>query len=284
MKRFFKFRVFGFFVIAVIIAAVTLIAVNTRGNPGIFTNTLTSLSKPFRTVAVSVAKTFESFYGYIYKYDTVQDENERLNDEIARLQNEYRDYIDVSNENERLRELLNLKSRYPNYKQFDTASVIGWNSSNWVSSFTINKGSYNSDVKVGDSVITEYGDLIGVVSDVNLNSATVVTIVDTTFSVAAYIERSSERSIATGDFSLMKDGLLKFDIILDTMDIVAGDIIITSGSEGVLPADLVVGTVQEVLTDDTGLSRYATIEPAADLKSLSDVCLVTSFEVADDEG
>ena len=113
MKRFFKFRVFGFFVIAVIIAAVTLIAVNTRGNPGIFTNTLTSLSKPFRTVAVSVVKTFESFYGYIYKYDTVQDENERLNDEIARLQKEYRDYIDVSNENERLRELLNLKDRYP---------------------------------------------------------------------------------------------------------------------------------------------------------------------------
>ncbi len=284
MKRFFKFRVFGFFVIAVIIAAVTLITVNTRGNPGIFTNTLTSLSKPFRTVAVSVAKTFESIYGYIYKYDTVQDENERLNDEIARLQKEYRDYIDVSNENERLRELLNLKSRYPNYEKYDTASVISWNASIWVSSFTINKGSYNSDVKSGDCVITEYGDLIGVVSDVGPNSSTVVTVVDTTFSVAAYIERNDERSIATGDFSLMKDGLLKFDIFLDTMDIIAGDIIITSGSESMLPAELVVGTVQEVLTDDTGLSRYATVEPAADLSSLSDVFLITSFEVADDEG
>ena len=74
--------------------------------------------------------------------------------------------------------------------------------------------------------------MIGVVSDVNPNSSTVVTIVDTTFSVAAYIERSSERSIATGDFSLMKDGLLKFDIFQPTMDIVSGDIIITSGSEG----------------------------------------------------
>ncbi len=283
MKRFFRFRVFGFLVIAVVVAAVTLITVNTRGNAGVITHTLTSLSKPLRSFTVSIVKTFESFYGYLYEYENVVAENERLNAEIAQLQKEYRDYIDVSNENERLRDLLELSSRYPDYEQFDTASIISWAASNWSSSFTIGKGSYNSDVKVGDCVITESGALIGVVSEVGINSSDVITVLDTTFSVAAYIERTEERSIAIGDFSLMRQGLLKFEILQDEMEIVSGDIIITSGKGGELPAGLVIGTVQEVLTYDTGLQRYATIEPAADLLSLADVYLITSFEVAEDE-
>ena len=288
MRRFFRFRVFGFLVIAVVIAAITLITVNTRGNAGIITNTLTSVSKPLRSFTVSIVKTFESIYGYIYEYDSLSAENDRLNDELARLQKEYRDYIDISNELDSLRQLLDLSSRHPEYEQFDTASIISWAASNWSSSFTISKGSYNSEIKVGDSVITEYGELIGVVSEVGANSSTVVTVLDTTFSVGAYIERNEDRAIASGDFSLMRQGLLKFDYLQDDADIIPVDVIITSGSGGGLPAGLVIGTVQEVLTYDTGLARYATIKPAADLTSLADVYLITSFKAddgaADDEG
>jgi rod shape-determining protein MreC len=284
MRRFFRFRVFGFLMVAIIVAVITLITVNTRGNAGILTNALTSLSKPLRSFTVSVVKTFESIYGYIYEYENVVAENEWLKDELATLQKEYRDYIDVSNENERLYELLDLKSRHPEYEQYDSASIISWAASNWSSSFTINKGSYNSEIKVGDSVITESGALIGTVSEVGANSSTVVTVLDTTFSVGAYIERNEERAIAVGDFTLMKQGLLKFDYLQNETEIVSGDIIITSGSGGALPAELVIGTVQEVLTYDTGLARYATIVPAADLTSLSDVYLITSFEAAEDEG
>ena len=283
MKRFFKFRVFGFFIIAMAIAVITLITVNTRGNAGIITNTLNSLTKPIKSIAVTVAKAYESLYGYMYEYDSLVNENERLNAEIAKLQQEYRDYIDVSNENERLRALLELSSRYPDYEQYDTASVISWNASNWSSSFTISKGSYNSDIQAGDCIITETGALIGVVSEVGINTSTVITILDTTFSVGAYIERNEERAIAAGDFSLMEQGLLKLDYLQDETDIVSGDTIITSGTGGALPADLVIGTVQEVLTYETGLRRYATIEPAADLVSLADVYLITSFEVSEDE-
>lgn len=282
MKRLLRIRVFGFFVIAVIIASITLISVNTRGNSGIITNTLTSLSKPLKSVASSVVKSFESLYGYIYEYDKVVAENADLNAKLSELQQEYREYTDISNENERLRELLNLSSRHPDYKQYDTASVISWSASNYSSSFTIGKGSSNSAVKVGDCVITETGALVGVVSEVGTNSSTVITILDTTFSVGAYIERNEERALAVGDFALMKKGLLKFDYLQDSTEIVAGDTIITSGKGGILPADLVIGTVQEVLTYETGLRRYATIKPTADLSSLADVYLITSFEITGD--
>jgi rod shape-determining protein MreC len=282
MKRFFKLRVFGFVLLAVIIASITLISVNTRGNSGFLTNTLTSLSKPIKSFAASVAKTYESMYGYIYEYDKVVAENTELKTKLSKLETDYREYTDVSNENDRLRALLNLSERHPDYKKYDTAAIISWSASNWSSSFTIGKGSSNSDVKVGDCVITEAGVLVGVVNEVGINSSTVISVLDTTFSVGAYIERNEERAIAAGDFSLMKQGLLKFDYLQDTTEIVAGDTIITSGKGGTLPAGLVIGTVQEVLTYETGIRRYATIKPAVDLQSLGDIYLITSFEISGD--
>ena len=60
-------------------------------------------------------------------------------------------------------------------------------------------------------------------------------------------------------------------------------IVITSGKGGVLPAGLVVGTVREVVTSSTGIDKYATIEPAADIKGLANVFLITSFEVSGDD-
>ncbi len=285
MKRLFRFRVFSFFIIALVIATITLISVNTSGNSGFITNALTSLSKPLKSIASTVAKTFESFYGYMDKYDKLLAENAELNAELNQLKQDYRDSTDISNENEQLRTLLELSSRHPDYTKYDTAAIINWGTSNWTSSFTIGKGSSNSEVKVGDSVITEAGDLIGVVDVVDINSSIVLTILDTKFSVGAYIERNDELAIATGDFSLMKQGLLKFDYLdylQDTTEIIAGDTIITSGKDGILPAGLVVGTVEEVVTNNTGINRYATIKPTADLNSLANVYLITSFEQSGD--
>ncbi len=281
MKRIFKFKVIGYFVIAVIIAAITLITVNTSGQPGFVTNALTSLSKPVKSLVASVASAYESLYGYIYEYNKIADENALLKAEIRQLKQEYREYIDISNELDELRELLGLASRHPDF-DWGEADVISWNASNWASSFTINKGTYNSDVKVGDSVITETGALIGVVKAVHATSATVVTVIDTTFSVGAYIERNEDPAIAVGDFSLMQQGLLKFDYLQASIEIVAGDTILTSGSSGLLPAGLTVGTVEQVLTYDTGIRRYATIKPAADLQGLSTVYLVTGFQSGED--
>lgn len=282
MKRIFKFRVFIFFIIAIIIATITLISVNTRGDAGIFSNTLTALSKPIQSVAATVAKSFESLYGYIYEYDEVVADNANLRAQLSQLQQEYREYTDVSNENESLRALLGLSARHPDFKQYDTASVINRSPSNWSTSITIGKGSSNSDIKIGDCVITETGALIGIISKVGTKTSTAITVLDTTFAVGAYIDQNEELAIAAGDFTLMKQGLLKFDYLSDTTQIVAGDTIISVGQDGILPAGLIIGTVEEVLTYKTGISRYATIKPAANLQSLANVYLITSFEITGD--
>ncbi len=281
-ERFLKLRVIGFLAIAVVIAAVSLISVNTRGHSGFITSALMSLTKPLKSAAASVAKTFESIYGYMYKYETLEAENERLKSELNKLKQDNQYSEEISKENDKLRTLLGLSLRHPDYTQYDTADVISWSASNWDSSFTIGKGSSNSRIKAGDCVITETGALIGVVSEVKSSSSTVITVLDTKFSYGAYIERNDERTIAKGDFTQMKRGLLKLSYLKDTTDIVTGDTIRTSGTGG--PADLVIGTVQEVLTDSTGINRYATIKPAADLTRLASVYLITGFVQTGSEG
>ncbi|NLA86721.1 MAG: hypothetical protein GX847_05450, partial [Clostridiales bacterium] len=69
LRRIFKVKVFSFLFIAIVIAAITLISVNTSGDSGFVTNIITSLSKPLRSVAASVANAFESIYGYIDDYE-----------------------------------------------------------------------------------------------------------------------------------------------------------------------------------------------------------------------
>ena len=266
---------------AVIIAAITLISHNTRGGSGFVTNSLTSMSKPLRSAAASVARVFESIYGYMYEYDKLKADNEELKKKLYQLQQDNQNVAEITEENDRLHALFDLSKRHPDYERYDTAEVLSWSASNWSSSFSIGKGASNSKVKVGDCVITETGALVGIVSDVEANASTVTTILDTKFSCGAYIQRNGDRAVATGDFSLMKDGLLKFDFLQDTTDVNMGDQILTSGKGGVLPAALVIGTVQQVMTYPTGISRYATIKPAVELSTLTNVFLITSFEITE---
>lgn len=281
MRRFLKFKVIGFAIAAVLIAAITIISINSAGNSGFFTNTLTALSKPLKSMAASVARTFESIYGWMYEYEKVTEENENLKEQLADLKEDYREYTEISEENDRLRELLNLSQRHEDI-QLDTASIISWDSSNWSSNFTISKGSSNSEVAVGDCVITETGVLIGLIIDVGTTSSNVVTVLDTTFSAGALIKRNGDTATAMGDFELMQQGLMKIDYMTEGSEILAGDTIVTSGKGSkLLPADLVIGDVVDVLTYETGLSKYATVRPAADLENVIYVYVIISFEITE---
>ena len=87
--------------------------------------------------------------------------------------------------------------------------------------------------------------------------------------------------MAEGDFSLMGEGTLALDYLGSEPDVVAGDLIVTSGLAGYYPSQLVIGYVQEVRASDNGLAQYAVITPEAELSGLTQVFIVTSFDIVD---
>ena len=87
--------------------------------------------------------------------------------------------------------------------------------------------------------------------------------------------------MAQGDFALMSQGRLQLNYLGAEPDVVAGDLIVTSGLGGYYPSQLVIGCVEEVRTSENGLAQYAVLRPEAELGGLTQVFIVTSFDIVD---
>jgi rod shape-determining protein MreC len=261
-------------VLVAVIAIVSIIAGASRSDAA--GNTINALMRPVRAVMSSVVSRLEDVYGYMYGYDSLKAENEALKGRIAKLENDYREYQEIAEENKRLHELLGFSEDHSEY-QFETATVLSWSSSSWQSSFTIGKGT-KSGLAKGNCVITESGFVVGRITSVSASSAVVTTLIDTTSSIGALVWETGEPALLSGDFSLMKEGLAKLLHLPDRSTLPSGETIVTSGSGGVFPRGLVLGTVESVHTDSSGMSDWATLGPSADLNDLAYVYIITSFE------
>ena len=261
---------------AVLVALIATLSLTLgRSGSDAVTGSVNTAMKPLKTLMSAIVDQLEDIYGYLYRYDQLQAENEQLRAQISELEQEYREYIEVSDENARLRALLGLSERNADYKYAD-ATVISWTSSSWGSSFTMDKGSAGG-VKVGDPVISENGDLIGRVTAVSSNTSTVTTLLDTDSSIGAEDSQTNELAVARGDFELLKQGKLKLAFLPENYAVKAGDTIVTSGGGGTYPQGLVIGTVDEVVSSSSGLTDYAVITPSADLSNLEFLYIITSY-------
>jgi rod shape-determining protein MreC len=207
-------------------------------------------------------------------------ENEQLREENAALREQLVDYGRYKAENEQLREYLAIKESNPEM-EFVPASVIGRDTADRFYSFTIDSGSKNN-VKKGDPVVTSEG-LVGFVSDVSLTSAKVLTLLDVSVSVGAMDSSTRETGVTMGTVALSMDGCLRLSYLPRESQAAPGDIVATTGIGGLCPKDLVIGTVREVVPDAQGLSLYAVVEPPADLRSVSNVLVITSFDKETDD-
>ncbi|MDR0906186.1 MAG: rod shape-determining protein MreC [Oscillospiraceae bacterium] len=278
MKSFLTKRNIAIVLAAVLIAVIALVSTGTGRGDGAVTGWTSAASKPLKSAAAAVARTFETIYGYMYEYENVVAENEVLKQQIADYRQDYREYTEVSEENKRLRDLLGFAARHSDYT-FEQATIIMWGASNWASTFTVSRGSSNSDIAVGDAVITETGVLVGKITKVGAVDSTAVSVIDTTFSAGALIGERGADGVAVGDFRYMRDGLLKLDFLADDTTVLAGDTVVTSGSKGgIFPEGLVIGTVQGVMKNAAGIGMYGIIEPEAKPGEPSFVFIVTDFE------
>ena len=268
---------------AVIVAAVALLiglgSAARSGRIGFVQDTTNVLTGPVRKVLSSTVNWFNTIYGYLYDYDSLLAENESLRSQLADAQQSARDGIEASEENQRLRELLYLREKHTDYVM-ESAKLVLWSSSNWSSSFNISKG-YTSGIELGDPVVTEYGVLVGQVTELGTNWATVSTLIDVDMSVGGYVTSTGSTGMVMGEFALMKNKTAKLTYLADGAQIFVGDEVLTSGSGGAFPAGLVIGTITNVQTEAGGQIEYGIVQPACDLDSLVQVFIIKDFQVVE---
>ena len=280
MKRFLEKRGL-WLLLAIAVVAVTLAAMSIFGSTASpLGNIVGVITSPFRSAAQSVADWYNEKQDYFADNRALRAENEELKRRIAEMQADVRDAETALEENERYREMLGLREKHRSF-ELESARVLNRSQSNWTSSLTLNCGT-DYGIAVGDCVITERYELVGVVSEAGYNWCTVLTVIDTDSSLGARVFRTGDVGLAQGDFALMGQGLLELSYLPNEgSQLLPGDLVLSSGLGGYYPADLTIGSVREVRTDDSGAASYAVVQPAADLETLTQVFVVKDFEIVD---
>lgn len=253
----------------------------------IYFGTHTSSPTAVEDAAMTTVTPVQKFFGNIGRglYDVthcigeiseLRNQNNELSQKNADLENRTAFNSELMEENDRLKRMLELRRELENDGYEMTAcTVVANEPSNWFASFTIDKGR-NSGVEVGQPVITSDKLLVGKITRVGNNWAEVMTIVDPGFSAGAKIKRSNHMGVAEGDSNLREKRQLRLSYLNRETDIEPEDIILTSGLGGVFPDGFKIGRVLEINEDTIAASRYAILEPLADLKNLREVFVITN--------
>lgn len=274
MKQFFRNNGGLLLVAAVLLAGVLMVGAYILGYDPL-SGASELLATPFRAASSAVAGWTQEQYDKSFRYEQAQAEIDALRRRVAELEQDAIAGQEAQRENERMRDLLGLAEQRPEL-QYRDAAVVRRASSNWTSDLTINRGT-SGGVEAGDCVIDQYGHLIGVVTQADLNSSLVTTILDPTLELGGRIARTDEDAILKGDFSLMLEGLARLSYLPEEARLVTGDQVITSGLGGVYPPGLAVGTVRSLITEEDGLTRYAQVEPAADIGGVQYVYVIVDY-------
>lgn len=262
-------------VVAVVLSIMTYLSATSAPLP----NLAGIIATPFRSAAAAVSGTFHGWVDYFTEFDALKEENRQLKLQIAEMEEDVRQATFDREENVHLRQVAELREKRRDL-HLESVRVLVQDNSNWYSQLTVNKGT-DQDVKVGDCVITEEGYFLGVVTETGLNWATVRTILDSESSIGALIFRSGDSALAVGDFSLMGEGKIALTYLGAEPDVVAGDLVVTSGLGGYFPSQIVIGYVEEIRTSDNGLAQYAVLKPEMSLEDLTEIFVVTSFDIVE---
>ena len=275
MKHFFNSRIRAILIVAVLLALILTVISSLTGFslPDMLVK---GVLTPIRTGVSKLTDRAEQFYSYMFKYESVAAENERLKEELAQIEDRARQADSVARENERLRNLLDLPLMQEGYDVVDSY-IISHSSSDWSSTFTINRGT-NVGIAEGLCVITANGELVGLVEEVGPNYSVVKSVLDSSLEISASIASSGYNGMVKGGYSTGLEGLLRMSYLPSDATIRNNDQIVTTGST-VYPRDLVLGYVVDAGFDDTGVSKFALLEPAADIGALEQVFIITNYNV-----
>ena len=207
--------------------------------------------------------------------DDVMDRNEQLEAENAELRQQMVDYDRIKAENDAYKALARIQDTNSE-ASYVSAFVIGRDPLDEFGGFTLDQGSTDG-VAVNDAIISDRGYLLGVVVEVDATSCKVMTILHPSFNAAGVISRTRENGIITGSADYAADGQCVLTNLDRTTEARKGDQVITTGLGGVFPANLLVGTVQEVVPEQSGKSSSAVILPGADPRTVKHVFIVTEY-------
>ena len=259
----------GYLFLGVIVAHVLLISaqVNSRsGVPVLESVTFGAFSEVQRVVSSGVSGV-RNVWGSYVGLRRVKQENEALKRELAAAQVAAQEQHALADRTRGLEQLLELRARTT--LKTTAAEIIGAAATPDFRTVTIDKGSRDG-LHADMAVIAPTG-VVGRVVVPSVRSAKVQLLVDRNAAAGAIVERSRAQGVVIG----AGDEGLQLEYVSEVFDVVAGDVVITSGIDGIYPKGFVIGRVESV-EKIGGAYKRIRVTPAVNFSAIEDVLVVTS--------
>ena len=225
-----------------------------------------SLIAPFQKASTSSSRFIRDIWRHYFIMVNVVKENDNYQKALNKAFEDNIQLKELKLSNSRLRNLLNFEKTITD--RVLSAEVIGKDPSPWFKTVLIDKGK-NDGVETGMAVVVPKG-IAGQVTDVSANYSKVLLIIDHNSAVDALAQNDRARGIIKGGMA----GQCLFKYVLRKHDIEIGDIVISSGLDGVFPKGLAVGYVSAVFKPKSGIFQEVTVTPYVDFEKLEEVLIV----------
>ena len=204
-------------------------------------------------------------------------QNEELQSEVDQLTVENTQLLQDKDELNSLRDLYELDHKYETYEKVGARVISKDDSSNWFSTFTIDKGS-NDGLAVDMNVMAGSG-LVGIITDVGPNWATVRSIIDDYSNVSAQISETEDTCIIAGDLSLTDEGTVRLVKLNDPdSKVKVGDTVVTSQISDIFLPGILIGYVSEIGVDSNNLTHSGLVSTVVDFKDIKEVLVIKNLK------
>ncbi|HTC19259.1 MAG TPA: rod shape-determining protein MreC [bacterium] len=274
MLKFFLKNLSGFFLAAILFVCAWLLvhrSADHESHAARLKNLSISLWLPVQKSVTWLITFPENTLNAVRELRNLRQEVDRLQLENQSLRLELSNQKSVETELARLKDVLQIKSKFP--KQAQIARIIAHDPSTWNSSFVVDAGS-EAGIVVDSPVISEQG-IVGRVLEVTPNNSRVLIVSDTDSSVAGIDERSRVTGIVLGTGRSQ----LKFGYVSAGEDVQKDDVIVSSGMGGVFPKGYALGTVVKKTESENGLNMEIEVQPAVDVAALDYVFILPPEDV-----
>lgn len=269
IRNFFLFRKYTLHTaVILLLVAIVLMSLRVKERKGVdfFDALLMEFYSPFQKASTFVIKKIQgTIKGYLFLVH-VREENELLRKRIADLQMENRQMRETVLSSERLQKLLQFREKTS--PTAVTAEVIGYDPSSWFKSITINKGE-GDGIRKGMAVISPEG-VVGQILRAAPRHSVVLLITDYNSAIDSIIQRTRAKAIVEG----RGENRCQLKYLLRAEDVVAGDIVVTSGLGGNFPKGLMIGEIEKVDKKGHGVFQYAELVPSVNFTKLEELIVI----------
>jgi rod shape-determining protein MreC len=259
----------GYLFLAVIVGHILLISAQVSSRSGVPVLEAVSFgifAEVQRAVSSGVNGVRQVWEGYV-ALRHVKRENDDLKRQLADAQIAVQQQRALADRARGLEQLLEMRDHSDLH--LTAAEIIGASSMPDFRTLTIDRGT--RDGLRPDMAIIAPGGVVGRIVVPSGRAAKVQLLIDRNAAAGALIERSRAQGVVVGT----GDNRLRMDYVSEASDIAVGDVVVTSGIDGIYPKGFVIGHVETVEKNGPSYGRIL-VTPAVDFSSLEQVLVVTT--------